>query len=96
MRAKVFPSARSFKVSCWSFVERFNLKISTDNSEMFATPCSIYETVQSAFAVNDLIAVLQICWADLARKVDAISESSVEQLLGAMSSMNYSRSTVPD
>jgi hypothetical protein len=53
---------------------------------MFATPCSIYETVQSAFAVNDLIAVLQICWADLARKIDAISESSVEQLLGAMSS----------
>ena len=60
---------------------------------MFATPCSIYETVQSAFAVNDLIAVLQICWADLARKIDAISESSVEQLLGAMSSMNYSRSS---
>ena len=29
--------------------------------------CSIYETVQSAFAVNDL-AVLQDCWADLGRK----------------------------
>jgi hypothetical protein len=32
----------------------------------------IYETVQSAFAVNDL-AVLKDCWADLARKIDAIS-----------------------
>ena len=40
---------------------QFNLKISTENSEMFAIPCSIYETVQSAFAVNDL-AVLQDCW----------------------------------
>ena len=29
---------------------------------MSATPCSIYETVQSALAVNDL-AVLQDCWA---------------------------------
>ena len=41
--------------------------------------------------MNDL-AVLQVCWADLARKVDAISESSVEQLLGGMCSMNYSLS----
>jgi hypothetical protein len=50
--------------------------------------CSIYETVQSAFAVNDL-AVLQDCWADIGRKIDAISESSVEQLLGAMSEIIY-------
>ena len=56
-----------------------------------SSPCSIHETVQSAFAVNDL-AVLQDCWADLARKIDAISESLVEQLLGAMSSTNYSLS----
>jgi hypothetical protein len=27
--------------SCPSIVERFNIKISTENSEMFATPCSI-------------------------------------------------------
>ena len=39
--------------------------------------------------MNDL-AVLQDCWADLARKIDAISESLVEQLLGAMNSTSYS------
>ena len=50
-----------------------------------------YETVQSAFAVNDLV-VIQDCWADLARTIDAISKSSVEQLLGAMRSTNYSLS----
>jgi hypothetical protein len=56
---------------------------------MSAAPCSIYETVQSTFAVNDL-AVLQDCWSVLGREIDATSESSVEQLLGAMSSTNYS------
>ena len=37
-----------------------------------SSPCSIHETVQSAFAVNDL-AVLQDCCADLAigRKINA-------------------------
>jgi hypothetical protein len=51
---------------------------------MSATPCSIYdyETVKSAFAVNDL-AVLQHCWANLWKNIDAISESSLEQLLDA-------------
>ena len=52
---------------------------------------SSYETVKSAFAVNDL-AVLQDCWADLWKDIDAISESSLEQLLDAMSSTNYSLS----
>ena len=53
---------------------------------MSTTPCSIYDTVQSAFAVNNL-SVLKECWADLLREIigeiDAISESSIEQLLGA-------------
>ena len=35
--------------------------------------CSIYETVQSAFAVNDL-AVLQDCWADVGRNWRYIGE----------------------
>jgi hypothetical protein len=38
-----------------------------------SSPCSIHkshETVQSAFAVNDL-AVLQDCCADLGRKINA-------------------------
>ena len=82
-------------MSCCSFVERFNLKISTENSEMSAapdsSPCSIHETVQSAFAVNDL-AVLQDCCADLGRKIDAKYRRVrfSEQLLGGMSSTNYS------
>jgi hypothetical protein len=46
----------------------------TENSEMSAapdsSPCSIHESVQSAFAVNDL-AVLQDCCADLERKINA-------------------------
>ena len=59
---------------------------------MSATPCSIYETVQSAFAVNDL-AVLQDCWATQSwGGIDTISESSVEQLLSTISSANYSLS----
>jgi hypothetical protein len=36
------------------------------------------------------VAALQDCCADLGRKIDAMSDSSVEQLPGAMSSMNYS------
>jgi hypothetical protein len=40
---------------------------STENSEMSATPCSIHETVQSTFAVNDF-AVLQDCCTDLGRE----------------------------
>ena len=54
---------------------------------------SIYETVQSAFAVNDFAVLQDCCLADLGRKIDAISgisESSIEQLLGVMSSTNYS------
>ena len=35
-----------------------------------SSPCSIHETVQSAFAVNDL-AVLQDCCADLGGKINA-------------------------
>ena len=62
---------------------------------MSTTPCSIYDTVQSAFAVNNL-SVLKECWADLLREIigeiDAISESSIEQLLGAMSSTDHSLS----
>ena len=58
---------------------------------MSTTPCSIYDTVQSAFAVNNL-SVLKECWADLLRETDAISESSIEQLLGAMSSTDHSLS----
>ena len=50
-----------------------------------------YDTVQSAFAVNNL-SVLKECWADLLREIDAISESSIEQLLGAMSSTDHSLS----
>ena len=64
--------------------------ISTENSEMSTTPCSVYDTVQSAFAVNNL-SVLKECWADL-REIDAISEGSIEQLLGAMSSTDHSLS----
>ena len=44
---------------------------------MSTTPCSIYDTVQSAFAVNNL-SVLKECWADLLREIDTISESSIE------------------
>ena len=62
---------------------------------MSTTPCSIYDTVQSEFAVNNL-SVLKECWADLLREIigeiDAISESSIEQLLGAMSSTDHSLS----
>jgi phage-related tail fiber protein len=58
---------------------------------MSATPCSIYKTVKSGFVVNDL-AVLQDCWADLWKNINAISESSLEQLLDATSSTNYSLS----
>ena len=62
---------------------------------MSTTPCSIYDTVQSAFAVNNL-SVLKECWADLLREIigeiDATSESSIEQLLGAMSSTDHSLS----
>ena len=62
---------------------------------MSTTPCSIYDTVQSAFAVNNL-SVLKVCWADLLREIigeiDAISESWIEQLLGAMSSTDHSLS----
>ncbi len=58
---------------------------------MSATPCSIYRTVQSAFVANDL-SVLKGCWADLGKKIDAISESSIEQLLDAISSTDYSLS----
>ena len=65
--------------------------ISTENSEMSTTSCRVYDTVQSAFAVNNL-SVLKECWADLLREIDAISESSIEQLLGAMSSMDHSLS----
>lgn len=61
------------------------------STRMSATPCSIYETVKSAFAVNDL-AVLQHYWVDLLREIDSISESSHEQLLDAISSTNYSLS----
>ena len=65
--------------------------ISTENSEMSTTPCSVYDTVQPAFAVNNL-SVLKECWADLLREIDAISESSIEQLLCAMSSTDHSLS----
>ena len=63
--------------------------ICTENSKISTTPCSIYDTVQSAFAVNNL-SVLKECWADLLREIDAISECSIEQLLGAMSSTDHS------
>ena len=59
---------------------------------MSTTPCSIYDMVQSAFAVNNL-SVLKECWADLLREIigeiDAISESWIEQLLGAMNSTDH-------
>ena len=58
---------------------------------MSTTSCSIYDTVQSAFAVNNL-SVLNECWADLVRGIDALSESSIGQLLGAMSSTDHSLS----
>ena len=59
-----------------------------------SSPCSIHETVQSAFAVNDL-AVLQDCCADLGREVDAKYRRVPfsEQLLSGVSatiSTNYS------
>ena len=66
-------------------------KISTENSKMSATACSIYETVQSAFAANNL-PVLKECWTSLEKKIDAIPESTVEQLLVAMSSFDVSLS----
>ena len=43
-----------------------------------SSPCSIHETVQSAFAVNDL-AVLQDCCADLGRKMNAKYRSSIQR-----------------
>ena len=46
---------------------------------------SIYHTVQSAFGANDLSALKGFC-ADLRKNIDAISESTVEQLLDAISS----------
>ena len=60
---------------------------------MSTTPCSIYDTVQSAFAVNNL-SVLKEFWADLLREIDATTpyQSSIEQLLGAMSSTDHSLS----
>ena len=61
---------------------------STESSEMFATPYSIYHTVQSAFGAKDLLA-LKGCWADLGKEIDAISESTVEQLLDARNSTDY-------
>ena len=68
--------------------------ISTENSEMSTTPCSVYDTVQPAFAVNNL-SVLKECWADLLREIDAISESSIEQFLCAMSSTDHSLRWLP-
>ena len=56
---------------------------------MSTTACSIYETVQSAFAANNL-PVLKDCWKSLERKIDGIPESTIEQLLGAMSSKDVS------
>ena len=60
---------------------------------MSTTPCSIYDTVQSAFAVNNLFVLKEGCGDDLLRETDAISESSIEQLLGAMSSTDHSLSS---
>ncbi len=53
--------------------------------EMSATPCSIYHTVQSAFGANDLSALKGYRHADLRKKIDAVSKSTVEQLLDAIS-----------
>ena len=63
----------------------------TESSKMSATSCSTYETVQSALGAND-VSVLKSCWADLMKKVDCVSESesTVEQLLDAMNSMDHS------
>ncbi len=58
---------------------------STGSLEMSATPCSIYHTVQSAFGANDFSA-LKGCCADLRKKTDAVSKSTVEQWLDAISS----------
>ena len=54
-----------------------------------SSPCSIHETVQSAFAVNDL-AVLQDCCADLGRKINAKYRRVPfsEQLLSGVSATN--------
>ena len=56
-----------------------------------SSPCSIHETVQFAFAVNDL-AVLQDCCADLAigRKINAKYRRVPfsEQLLNGVSATN--------
>ncbi len=52
--------------------------------EMSATPCSINHTVESEFGANDLSA-LKGYRADLRKKIDAVSKSTVEQLLDAIS-----------
>jgi hypothetical protein len=71
-------------VSRWNFVETTLERF----QKCLLLLVVIYETVKSAFAVNNL-AVLQDCWADLWKNIDAKSESSLEQLLDTMSSTNF-------
>ena len=60
---KSFPARAHSKCHVGTLSERFG-------NVCCSSPRSIHETVRSEFAVNDL-AVLQDCFADLGRKIDA-------------------------